>query len=426
MILLTLSGIILVYFIENIEAQKIFILLLSIIIFFKLKIKVPIFHPIIILFLVFMYFIYNRIWFDIFGVLNFNEGNFFDMSSVSQIVELESLKILSYTLLIWNYLYSNIFVSSLANELVEDKVIYKLSNFFFRVFVLIGIILIYKEMKDVLNNGYLSIYLSENRRTQIEKIILNLPIILYIINISSGKNRKTFYFNTILVLVFLGIDLLKGGRSYFVAFSLMLFYYYYTYIKIEKKIKFKLILFGLSLIFFSCIIGNFRSKEKLFNIDILDFLSSQTITGSILLKAIEHKDKLIGKIDILVPISLEVFKYNQSITKNFATRLSMLLNYELFESGFGLGGNPIAELYIYSSMYFFIIFFLFLLIIKKIIFSRKKNYRYMTLYLYFLPKLFLMPRNNLIFINILDLIKVIFVILVLEVFRIFSKRLRRA
>lgn len=415
------------YVFNDIFILKIFSTFLILLILFLLYIKVGFLHPIATIFGLFCFFNYNRVIFDILGLMRFESGNFFDGNNSPIESQVISLKIINYSLIAW-YLGIIQELKSKYNFIKKEKNLYKISNFLFKITIIISLFFLFKEVKEILKNGYMSIYLNENSRNIFEKIILNSPFILYCINLSTGYHRKIFFENTFLILIFIFLDILKGGRGLALSYFLTISIYYYFIIKNNTKIsiiKIVLLTFFLSLV--SIMIGNFRSDLNLLNKkifqDIVEFFTSQTITCSLLTKSIEYKELLINKISIFVPWSKEIFFYNISETKSFNTIISMTLNKEMFQNGFGLGGNPLAELYIFLSneIIFFLIFLIYIFFILKYINWCNKSWFTLCIFLYFLPKLLLMPRSNFIFINILDILKFILIILFVIFLNFMSK-----
>lgn len=404
------------YIFNNIFLLKVFSIFFILLISFLLYVRVGFLHPVAIIFGLFCFFNYNRIIFDILGLMKFESGNFFDGNNSPLESQILSLKIINYSLIAW-YIGVKKEVKRIYMVLKENKRLYGISNFLFKLVIVFSLLFLFKEVKKILNDGYINIYLSENSRNIFEKIILNSPFILYCINLSTGYNKRTFFINTFFILCFISLDILKGGRGLALSYFLTVLTYYNYIIKNRTRIsiiKIGLLTFFLSLT--SIVIGNFRSNLKLLNgeffYNIVDFFTSQTITCSLLTKTIEYKELLINKISIFVPWSKEVFYYNLLETKSFNTIISMTLNKEMFEKGFGLGGNPLAELYIFlkSEILFFLIFYIYIYIILKYINYCNKNWFTFCVFLYFLPKLLLVPRGNFLFINILDIFKFILVI----------------
>lgn len=417
---------------NNILTLKFTALILIMLNSFFLYKKAGFFHPITILFGLFCFFDYNRIIFDILGLIKFEDGNFFDIKKSTINSQILSIKIFNYSLIAW---YIGIMKNLKKNEkfLNTNINLYKISDFLFKVVIIVSFFFLYIEVREVLKNGYMSIYLNMNSRNIFQKIILGSPFVLYCINLSTGYKKKIFFENTVLFLIFLFLEILKGARgNTLVSIFTIIIYYYYS-IKNDTKIsllKISLLLCSFTLI--SIIIGNFRSHLNLLNgkilKQILDFFTSQTITASIVTKAVEYKYLLVNKVNIFTPWTKEAFYYNELTTKNFGTIISRTLNMEMFKNGFGLGGNPIAELYIYlnNQFLFFIIMYVYIYIIMKFVYFCKYNWISLSFFLFFLPKLLFMPRANFIFINILDVIKYLLVMSFVIIINFVCKNRRKS
>lgn len=374
--------------IKDVNILKVFIVVQICLITCYIYIKVGLLSPIGIFWGMLCFFYYNRILFNILGLMKYESGNFFDMSSLSVSSQIESLYTFSYSLLAF-LLAILVKLSSYSPKFnfLENGELYYISNKIYKIIIIISFYFLVKEAQLIMKSGYISIYSDFVYRGLAQKLFLNLPLILYCVNISTGYKSKIFIQNTILMFIFLCVDLIKGDRSLGMSVCLMIICYYSNVVRKNSRIKVLWIfIVGLILSILSIIIGMIRGKENIILSKVLGnisvFFTSQTITGSLVGKAIEYKNFLYGNINIFVNLSKEVFKSSVDSTGNFETLISKTLNKNLFDIGFGLDGNPFAELYIYTkNIYlFFISLVLVYMIILILIDQSKKSWVRMSLF----------------------------------------------
>lgn len=258
---------------------------------------------------------------------------------------------------------------------------------------------------------------------------------------SSKKNKLFFILMGNIAYFFI---FLRGNRGQFITFLFFSFWYlnYFDIVKLNIK---KIIIFMIILLIPIIGMSKYRANKKIERINfsivksINDVLYSQGTTGSYLV-LLNEKKEIFQQEHIKYIISgisgyrsrkqnIESYeKIMESKNVNLDNKLSSILNKKMFLNGNGMGGNYIIEMYDFGgNIAVFILSFLLTLFFVKIDTSIF-NYSFLikVIFLYYLPKVFFIPRNNyFIHIRMLDICKIIFVYFFVEFFVLIIETLRK-
>lgn len=223
--------------------------------------------------------------------------------------------------------------------------------------VVIGIIF---KIKFILEFGYIAYHqgLEKIPYNSVFEIVSGLYLITIVARVFQYKSthKPSFWIHfTILSLALLA----DGRRGPFLLFFINSIYHLQKHVAI-LNLK-KIFLIGFTLIFSVIGIGNLRYNKVIENISLVDFLFGQGISLQTIFYSIEYDEmisysplNLFDSIIRLIKVLFNKIVGNyQNLTldalisenKIYSSYLSSIVNYDLFESGFGMGGSYIAELY---------------------------------------------------------------------------------
>lgn len=307
-------------------------------------------------------------------------------------------------------IFENINFSKTKNVKFNQKTLHIYKKLILIGLLITGIssILINIEMSICsIKNGYLALYngIYVSIFPSIIQRLANYYFIFFCFFITLFKNKKIIILSFIMFLLNSTINLLSGMRFEFVFGILFLIFYYIYYhlknnIKFSKKIKnisiIIILLIPIGVIFLSSY-NKIRNKVAIENINLVNEFSSFFVSqgrslnlityAQIYEKEIKSKntnyvfglftDSLINKIDILTLKMFDFPDINVNCNLNFGEDISkIVLGENLFEKGYGLGSQYLAEIYIeydvigvviFSFIFGVIISFIYLLSFDNII-----------------------------------------------------------
>jgi oligosaccharide repeat unit polymerase len=219
-----------------------------------------------------MFFVYSRLYFDLTGYHNFLTVTFPAPYTFSKKTGFIFLCVIFLSHYILDIVYAMLHFKKIKKECMRRN--YKnLQRIGFLLMILAFPLMIYRsylQISYVLNYGYLSIYtgaMNENVPflVSISGGIVRIGFLMILI---TNPSKKIFFVSALIYLTYALSVSLRGSRELLVTSMITMFYFYTkTY---KKTIKLKTV-FGILLfvVFFSIIIGNFRSGTKTNNNDSL-------------------------------------------------------------------------------------------------------------------------------------------------------------
>ncbi|MBC2850939.1 O-antigen polysaccharide polymerase Wzy [Cetobacterium sp. 8H] len=335
----------------------------------------------------------------------------------------------------FNFIFKKTKVEN-QSKIEQDIYFFKIGQIFFIVGFIFGVIRKIKEVILIKKIGYLAVYTTDIKM----EIGLNLfeksSTIFLIIGFSfllfSNINIKRFKIYSILYLIYLFIDSLKGGRGYLIK-SILIFVSLYAYF--YKKISIKIYLFlGFSLMYFSNKIINIRTKSigsKILSEEISYFFYSQGTTSLLIGYLKDFREKISSSNYLLGPILEfinsklypEIYLKGQSSIEFFnlvptlSSELSLILNKELSLQGNGLGGSFVAEILYYPYLVQIILFILVGYLINYIVYICL-NKKYGKLYIFsYLNYLYWVSRYNLLAIGYNEILRLTIFFIIFKIIR---------
>ena len=293
------------------------------------------------------------------------------------------------------------------------------------------LLLLFIQIKYILDNGYLSIYNGSLQQIQYPVPFLSFSSYLfyfgYYFICASKCDRKKFNLYSFIYIAFSVLDSLKGGR-----FSLVLsifFYLWYSYIIYDVKYKLKIFIipFIILLLFVNFLTINRDSNRDNSNNQIITttaaIIASQGRSTQLFSLYLENKvsvhqyGTLLITSNLLWPylkIRYPDIDFNSQntqslqVSNNFKDIITYVLNPNYFLDGGGMGGTYIVELFELGFLFTILFSILFGVFIH--LFSNKYVFTYFGGFISFFifQYVFIMPRAEALP-NILTFIKLFFV-----------------
>lgn len=304
-------------------------------------------------------FIYSRIFFDIFGLVDWYWANkwmdfYFPLSTQYEILNLLLISLLFIHL---GYLIGRNKLLSIRNDVTANKGLEKVSLFFFYCSIPGTFTKYLIELKTVLSNGYLSVF--DGTLSNISYPFWTagsgtLLISSYATFLASRPSKKKFWIITIIFFFLCAFNMMKGSRSkLFVPLMFILWYYYEFYAK--RHIQFyKILLVGISCIIISQYMLMSRDiglKVETSTIILLFFIQ-QGISILVLGYMVYFKNTFInhGIPYIFAPLLFWETGYGQTteainLTHRLAYKLTYFISPDAYLAGEGFGSSYLGEFY---------------------------------------------------------------------------------
>ena len=359
----------------------------------------------------FVFFIASRPLFDLFGIGNLRQTEFFTSHVLNS-------SILSRTLLNVNlslmFFFSSIFFFSFKKNPKIKVVSLKFHRYINISLVLLSPFMLAFTMlkiQFIIDYGYLAYHLGEERIPfqTILKFISSIYIVLFTIILSSKIISKKIFWVSFVLLFLVFISDGRRGPALILILVLMLNLQSLNNYKVRLTKLFIIVPIILAIII---IVRSLRFNSSL-DLDIISLLYGQGISLQTVSYAIEYEssihysllnivdsffrtlsvlyNKIIG-IENDLTLSSKVSEY-----KIYSTYLSYIVNSKLYFSGFGIGGSFISELFSIGREYVqvlgsFIIGFIFN---RSINYNNSSNSVFLrAAYLLILMSLVYIPRDN--------------------------------
>lgn len=366
---------------------------------------------------------------------------------------LEIVKVINYNLfgiILGIFLYQIYIHKNKSNKKIKKI---NLKIYMYHILLIIGsisIILSYKLSQIVNSYGYLSLYngiakkVFGNIQSQALFLFSNIfiSLIFIILTTFNDSKKKKYYIGVLtLFLIFKFSESLAGGRSGIIGCLLFILWYSHKFLKIKINLL-KLIMIGLlsvSLCFYISSkrdVGN-KQNFKVVGVEkIYEFLDEQGGSISLLGYYIDNKEKLNintkpmifsfllgGPEKIICKVTHQKYQPERSFYNG--ERISSVINPKLYKAGYGTGGNYLVEMYDLGRK-FGVIFWTALLIF--FLYYIQDNFLYMGLFkrmfsLYYIYNIFLLPRTHYLAIGITGSVFLIFIYLIILLFKIGSKKI---